>query len=400
MRSKLLVLACVLGIAASALWSQEFRGTLMGRVLDAQDAVVPNVKIQLTEVSTGAKYDTVSSTEGLYSVPFLAPGLYRVTAETTGFKRYVREGVRVSTNDRVGLDIKLELGQVIESVTVSDEAPILQTASASTGQVIDSRQIENMPMNGRTPMVLAQLAFGVIPATDPRFTRPFDNAGPAGMSMGGAPNQSNELLFDGAANTTKDGRVAYNPPVDAVAEVKVEAFQADAAYGHTGGGTVNVVMRGGTNALHGSAYWFNQVSNLTATPFFTNSASKTKANSRYNQFGINAGGPLVIPKIINGRNRVFFFFAYEGIDAMLSKPIFATVPTEAEKTGNFSALLGVGSNYTIYDPSTGVKEGTRIRRQPFSGNVIPTDRLNPIAQNYHQDLLAGDERGGQKGWLG
>ncbi|RPI16721.1 MAG: carboxypeptidase regulatory-like domain-containing protein, partial [Acidobacteriales bacterium] len=146
MRSRLLVLACALGIAASALWSQEFRGTLMGRILDAQDAVVPNVKIQLTEVSTGAKYDTVSSTEGLYSVPFLAPGLYRVTAETAGFKRYVREGVRVSTNDRVGLDIKLELGQVIESVTVSDEAPILQTASASTGQVIDSRQIENMPM--------------------------------------------------------------------------------------------------------------------------------------------------------------------------------------------------------------------------------------------------------------
>jgi hypothetical protein len=363
-------------------FAQEFRGTISGRVVDQQDALVPNVNIQLTEVSTGSKRSATADAEGMFTLPFLAPGLYEVVVEAPGFKKFVRQGVQVSTNQRLALDIRLEVGQVTESVLVSADAPILQTLTASTGQVINSRQIDNMPMNGRTPLVLAQLAFGVVPSTDPRFTRPFDNAGPAGLSMGGAPAQTNELLFDGTPDNTKDNRVAYNPPVDAVAEVKVESFQADAAYGHTAGGTVNVVMKSGTNAFHGSAYDFNQISNLAATPFFNNRSGQKKAGARYNQYGATAGGPIVIPKVLNGRNRVFFFFAFEGIDNMASKPTFATVPTAAERTGDFSALLKLGSNYQIYDPSTGVLEGSRIRRAPFAGNVIPQTSFNPIAKAY------------------
>jgi hypothetical protein len=376
------VLAVAALVGGFALWAQEFRGTLTGRVMDPQDSVVPSVKVESTEVNTGSKRATVTGGDGLYTLPFLSPGLYRVTVEAPGFKRYVNEGIQVSTNERVGLDIKLEIGQVADSVIITADSPILQTATASTGQVINSRQIDNMPLNGRTPLSLAQLAMGVVPASDPRFTRPFDNAGPAGFSSGGAPSQTNELLFDGAPDNTKDNRVAYNPPVDAVAEVKVESFQADAAYGHTGGGTVNVVMKSGSNSLHGSAYDFNQLSNLAATPFFNNSSGQTKARARYNQWGATVGGPLVIPKLIDGRNRVFFFLAYEGIDNMASKPTFATVPTAAERTGNFSALLNLGSSYQIYDPLTGAAEGARIRRQPFAGNVIPAARFNTIAKNY------------------
>src|ERR1700682_5311221 len=219
------VLCCLISAAA---WSQEFRATITGRVVDVQNAVVAGAKITITLVATGSKSETTSGSDGSYTVPFLPPGLYRVEAQGSGFKRYVRDGLDVNAGERIGLDIRLELGQLTESVTVTAEAPMLDTSSATTGQVISSNQVENMPMNGRTPLVLAQLAFGVVPNSDPKFNRPFEIAAPPGSSMGGAPPQNNELLVDGAPDTTWDLRVSYNPPVDAVQEVRVHVFEADA----------------------------------------------------------------------------------------------------------------------------------------------------------------------------
>jgi hypothetical protein len=373
----------LLGISiAASMDGQEFRSSISGRVVDAQNAVIAMAKISAVQVETGARTETVTSADGQYTLPFLPPGSYTISAEAPGFKRYVREGFQVSTNDRITLDIALEVGQLAETVTVTAEAAMLQTSTASTGQVISARHIENMPMLGRTPLVLAQLAFGVIPSRDPRFYRPFDNAGPSTFAMGGAPAGTNELLIDGSPDNTGNSRVAYNPPVDAVSEVKVETFQADAAYGHTGGGTVNVVMKGGTNSLHGALYEFNQVSRLAATQFFTNRAGLKKPVTRYNQFGANLGGPLFIPKMFDGRNRIFFYFGWEGVKDSIPAPTISTVPTAAERNGDLSALLRVGTSYQIFDPLTGAVEGTRIRRQPFAGNLIPASRLNPIAQNY------------------
>ncbi len=372
----------VLGVLAGPAGAQEYRATLSGRVLDAQQAVIPGVRVAAVQVETGARYETVTGGDGQYTLPFLPPGDYTLTAEGPGFKRYVRENVHMTTNERKALDLPLELGQLAETVTVTAQTSLLETSSASTGQVITARQIENMPMNGRTPLVLAQLAFGVTPASDPRFYRPFDNAGPSGFSMGGAPAQTNELLLDGAPDTTRNMRVAYNPPVDSVAEVKVETFMADAAYGHTAGGTVNVVLKGGTNSLHGSAYNFNQVSALAATPFFTNRAGLKKPVTRYNQYGVNAGGPVMLPKLFDGRNKLFWYFGYEGIKDSFPEPITTTVPTAAERNGDFSALAAIGANYTIYDPLTGAAEGSRIRRTAFANNTVPPARLNVIAKNY------------------
>ena len=159
-------------------------------------------------------------------------------------------------------------------------------------------------------------------------------------------------MLDGAPDTTGNNRVAYNPPVDAVSEVKVEAFQPDAAYGNTSGGTVNVVMKGGTNQFHGSLYEFNQVSALKSTPFFTNAANQKKPVTRFNQFGGSIGGPIWIPKLVNGKNKIFFFFTYEGIKQSEPEPTFTTVATAAQRNGDFSALLG--QNITIYDPNTAV----------------------------------------------
>lgn len=396
-----LAVVCV-SVFCGSLVAQEFRATITGRVLDASNAVVPNVKIVAIHTETQSKTETVTSADGEYTLTYLAPGSYRLTAESAGFKRYQRDGLALSTGQRLGLDITLEVGATTESVTVTADAPLLTTTTASTGQVITSRQIENLPMNGRTPLSLAQIAFGVTAASDPRFQRPFDNAGPSGFSMGGAPAQSNELLINGAPDNTRNGRVAYNPPVDTVSEVKVEVFQTDAAYGHTGGGTVNVVMKGGTNSFHGSAYEFNQVSALAGTPFFINRAGQKKVVSRYNQWGVTAGGPVFIPKLYDGRDKLFVFVAYEGIKDAQPESLTSTVPTAAERRGDFSQLLTVGSNYQLYNPFAAAREGSRVRRQPFVGNVIPTALLNPIALKYLEYYPAPNQPGradGQDNYL-
>jgi len=382
---------CLVLCLAQGLFGQEFRSTITGRITDAQSAAVPGAKVTVTLLSTGAKTETASGPDGLYTIPFLAPGAYRVEAEAQGFKRYVRESFEAATGERAGLDIQLEIGAVSETVNVTSEASLLETTTGTVGQVIGSSQVENMPLNGRTPLVLAQLALGVVPNSDPKFNRPFDNAGPSGFSMGGAPAQSNELLIDGAPDTTGNLRVAYNPPVDAVDEVRVHAFESDAAYGHTGGGTANVVLKSGTNTLHGSAYEFNQTSALAATPFFTNAAGLRNPVTRYNQWGFSAGGPLSIPKVYNGRNRVFWFFAWEDINDSFPEPLTTTVPTAAERNGDLSALLDPvvaqksHSDYRVFDPLTAVATTDgHIRRQALPGNIIPPSRISAIAKNYLQ----------------
>ncbi|MDX2268592.1 MAG: carboxypeptidase regulatory-like domain-containing protein [Bryobacter sp.] len=368
----------VLLLAVSA-FTQEFRSTLSGRVTDPSGAAVPNAIVSVVESNTGSRSEVRSSAEGEYTLPFLAPGTYSLSVEAQGFKKYTQSGLTIGTNQRLAQDVALQVGSQTDTVTVEADVPLLSTATASVGQVINSQQIQNMPMNGRTALTLSQLAFGVTPSSDPRFTRPFDNAGPSGFSMGGGQGQSNELLLDGAPDMTRNRRVAFNPPVDAVAEVKVEAFQPDAAYGNTAGGTVNVVMKGGSNDFHGSLYEFNQVSALKATPFFTNANNQTKPVTRFNQYGFSAGGPVWIPKVFNGRNKLFWFMTYEGIRQSEPEPTFSTVPTAAQRQGDFSGLSGLG--VTIYDPNTGVLSNGVTTRQPFPGNRIPANRISPIAQN-------------------
>src|ERR1051326_9028407 len=376
------VLFLLLAFSISIACAQEFRATLTGRVMDAQSVVIPGVKITAINQDTVSKSETTSGVDGQYTIPFLAPGRYTLTAEFQGFKKCLRQNFQLSTGEREALDITMEIGLVTESVSITADAPLLETATATTGQVISQRQVENMPMNGRTPLVLAQLAMGVVPNSDPKFNRPFDNAGPSGFSMGGAPSQSNELLIDGAPDTTGNLRVAYNPPVDSEQEVRVHAFEADAAYGHTGGGTANVVLKGGTNQLHGTAYEFNQTSALAATPFFLNRGGQKNPVTRFNQWGVNAGAPLWIPKVFNGRNKVFWYFAWEGINDSFPEPLTESLPTAAEGAGDFSALLKVGSSYQLYDAFSGVAQGSRVSPSPLTGNVIPKSRLSPIAQAY------------------
>src|SRR2546422_987810 len=273
---------------SAALAAQEFRGTFSGAVTDAQGAAVGKAKIVATETRTGAKSETVSEASGAYTIPFLAPGEYAITAEAPGFKKSVRQGLTLGMGEHPVIEIRMEVGAVSEAVTVMADSPLIEAANGSVGQVITSDEVEDFPVNGRTPLMLAQLALGVISTVEPGVqVRPFDNNTPASFSLGGASAGTNELLYNGAPNAAFRNQIAYSPPQDAVMQVRVTAFEADASFGHTGGGTANQITKSGTNAFHGSVYEFFQHSDLAANQFFYNARGVPRPIYRYNQYGLS-----------------------------------------------------------------------------------------------------------------
>jgi hypothetical protein len=373
--------------AALTLSAQEFRGTLNGRVTDPAGLGVPNVKIVITKTDTNTRSETVSGADGNYTMPFLAPGPYAVTAETAGFKTYSHSGIDIGTNQRVTVDIALEIGSSSDQVTVTAEAPLLTTATASSGQVITTREVENLPMNGNTPLALARNALGVIPKQKHLLNevKPYDTSSAVDISLGGANAGSNEYLLDGVPNMSSAARAgAFSPSMEAVDEVKVDLYQSDAAYGDTLGGTVNITTKSGTNLYHGSVYEFNQTSALAANQFFLNAAGIPATVTRSNQYGGAIGGPIRVPKVVNGKDKLFFFLAYEGFKDSTPGTFTSAVPTAAERNGDFSALLAAGSGFQLYDPNTAVLSGGKITRQPLPGNVIPSARISSIAKAYLQ----------------
>ena len=364
-------------------YAQEYRATLTGRVTDEQGGVLPGVTVTATHADTGTTSEAVTDGRGNYTFAFLPPGGYIVTAELEGFRRLVKEGVPLNAGQRVTADLELEVGNLAESVTVRAESALLSTGTASVGVVVESEQIDNLPMSGRAPSSLVKLSAGVMDATNPALnTRPFDNHGTSNFSMGGGQNLTNEMLLDGGPNMAGDRRVSYNPPADIVQEVKVETFQSDAAYGNTAGGTVNIVTKSGTNDFRGSVNWFTQPSGLFGTNYFTKRAGGEAPPFKYNQGGFTAGGPVIIPGLVNTRNRVFWIMSYDNIRNTVLTPVLTTVPSAAMRNGDFSELLALGEGYRIFDPSTAVVSGSRRVREPFPNNTIPANRIDPIARNY------------------
>src|ERR1039457_3659755 len=376
------VLALVFLFLPSFLSAQEFRGSFSGTVTDAGGSNVPNAQIAATETNTGTKSSTVSNSGGQYTLPFLSPGTYTITAELPGFKRYSREKVQLGAGDHQVNDIHLEIGDVTTTVNVTAEAPQLNTENASVGQAITTKEVADLPLNGRTPLVLASLSIGVLATGQPSLIHPFDSAAAAGWSIGGTPAQVNEILINGSPDATWDGRLAYSPPADAVEEVRTKAFDTDAAFGHTGGGTINQVLKSGGNSLHGSLSEFNQPNTLSANNFFNNQKGLKNSVTHYNQYTITAGGPVWIPKVFNGRNKLFWFFAYEGLPDSQPNSTPLTVPTDDEKKGDFSALLKLGTKYQLYNPFSGTLTGTTVNRTPIAGNIIPANLLSSINANY------------------
>jgi hypothetical protein len=367
---------------ASFLFAQEFRATVTGHVTDASGAVLPKASVQVINIETNETAALVTNNQGIYSAPFLKPGAYRVTAEAAGFKKYIRDKVILNVGDSIGLDITMEVGQASESLTVTGESLSLETENADHGLVIDQKRVTELPLNARNPFMLAILAPGVNFNGNQIYQRPFDNGAIADWTVNGGLDRKNEFLLDGAPNNAQAGgnNIAYVPPVDSVQEFKVQTNSFDAQYGKSSGGIMNVSLKSGTNQFHGTGYEFMRRNGLDANSFQNNAAGVAKSGHFLDQYGGSIGGPIIFPKIYNGRNKSFFFFNYEGYREGTPTPLTLSVPQPEWLNGDFSKLVdSQGRKITIYDPMNAVtnSDGT-VTRQPFAGNIIPANRINAV----------------------
>ena len=392
MKWRVFLLAAGFGLLSccSAL-AQEVRSTLTGHVSDSTGARVPGAAIAVRNMDTGAVTNVHSNAAGDYTVPFLQPGQYEVTASESGFKAYRHVGLLLMTEQTLTENITLDVGSVSQTVTVSGEGALVDTATAETGQTLTAKEVEDLPSNGRSPLGFARDEYGVVSKGkhSQSQTRPFDNSAADDFSLGGGNSASNELLMNGVPNMQDSSRTAgFSPQLDSVDAVHVDEFTSDASFGDTSGGVVNITTKPGTNEFHGSASEYYSGSRpLTAEPYFTSPGAKVPS-THFNQFGGAIGGPVYIPHVFNGHNRAFFEYAFEGYIGTLPATTIASVPTQAERQGDFSALLGISPSYQLYNPyqaTATTKNGkTTYTRAPIPGNVFANAGLSvdPVAAKY------------------
>jgi hypothetical protein len=390
------VLALMTVRAASA---QETRATILGQVRDSSGAVVPTAAVKVTNVATNVSMETKTNPEGQYVLPFLVPGTYSITAGAPGFKTSLRENIELRMSDRMQLDLNLEIGSLSEQVEVKAEQPLLQAANANLGQVMDTRRVAELPIAHGSAFSLIYLSPGVLDTYQAGNMRQSPDAlqviAGQGLMMGGSPGNTADFTMDGIPNTqTNWGNSILNlPPIDAVGEFKVEtAF--DASQGHTSGVIMNFSLKGGTNQPHGTAYIFLREPSWNANDFQSNKYGLPRSEFTYKRWGASSTGPIYIPKVYDGRNRSFYSYSFEYYDAGTPDGFLGSVPTPKEATGDFSALLAIGPQYQIYDPSTiTAAGGGRFSIKPFTGNIIPPSRISPIATAILKHFPAPNAQG-------
>ncbi|MCU0246426.1 MAG: TonB-dependent receptor [Bryobacter sp.] len=362
-------------------------GTITGTVSDGTGSRVPGVEVTATQVNTNLTFKAKSSEDGTYVVPNLPVGPYTLTAVAQGFKTFKRSDLVLEVSQRLRVDVTLELGALTESVTVSGEPPRVQTEESALGTSVERQRIEQLPMNGRNVFSLARLVAGVQPRN--YNDQGFADAGNQGFSQirfNGGPVYGNQIFLDGGANTAPvHGEVSVVPMADAVEEFRVETNALKAEHGQNNGGVINVVSKAGTNQYHGTLYHFFRNDALDARNAFVtqpDNAGRLKPVLRYNQFGGTLGGPVQIPKVYDGKNRTFFFFGYEQYRYRNAAIRRGTVPTPAERNGDFSNTRdGSGTLIPIYDPNTtrANPAGSGFVRDLMPGNVLPRARLDALA---------------------
>lgn len=362
--------------------AQEFRATVSGIVTDPAGARVPGATVAVTNIETNEEIRTTTTATGAYTIPLIRPGKYTLSAEATGFKKHVREGLELQIGQNAGLNITLEVGQITESVNVSAEAPLVESTSANRGGVIDTQRIHELPINGRNPFLLGAMIAGVNFHGAAIWQRPFDNGAIADWTINGGQQRGTEFLLDGAPNNAQMGgnNIAYVPPVDSVQEFKIFTNTYDAQYGHTNGGIVNVSTKSGTNELHGAVYGFWKRPDWQANLFQNNAYSRPRPSTVLNIHGFQVAGPVVVPKVFDGRNKLFFMINYEDYYEEWPQPLQRSVPAPEFLQGDFSKLVDAqGRQIRIFDPLT-ANAGNNYTRTPFAGNIIPAGRISPIAQ--------------------
>jgi len=387
--------------AALALFAQGERGTFNGTVTDPSGAAVAGAAVRIVNPETGVEFNTVANDAGVYRMPSLPPGTYRITVTAPGFKSAIRDNIALQVAQTLSLDFGLEVGSNAEQITVSAESPLLETGTAEIGSYVSKKEFDSWPITvGDGRRQIQQFIFTALPGT----------AGSTWQgSINGGQQYSHEILIDGIAIGRMDlaggANNEFSPSAESISEFKLQTGTTSAQY--TGGQTAvsNFATKSGTNELHGSLYYYGQNDALRANSFNSNASGVKRQPFKQHNYGYSVGGPVYLPKIYNGKNRTFFYHNVERTKLKdYSQSGFVTLPTPAFKKGDFSSLLnggftGNGSSGTsvgtdadgkpvvfgaIYDPSTTRQVGNAWVRDVFPGNIIPVNRFSPVASKILQ----------------
>ena len=359
-------------------FSQSSDAVLVGIVQDSTGAALPESSVTAVNTATGVSRQVAANESGAWQIGPLVPGTYELRISRTGFKTAVRTGVVLQTGATLKIDVALDLGDVSERIEVTAAAPMLQTQEASVGGVITTQQLERIPVNGRNYTRLLVLMPGT---SDIRRSQGRgDLSGTQMVSVNGQRTQDNNYSIDGVDNNMMFmNSPGGSPPMDAIQEFRV-ATGNSAEYGRSAGASVNLSIKSGSRDIHGSVYEYLRNDKFDANTFFANRQGQGKIPFRQNQYGVAVGGPVVLPKIYNGRDKTFWFFSWEGFRWRRGQTAQNNVPTAAMRTGDFSGL-----STTIYDPQTG---------QPFAGNIIPPNRISPSSRLLMDKLMPLPNRPG------
>lgn len=359
-------------------FTQDFRAIISGDVTDATGAAVPGVKIMVESLERKLTYEATTNDAGRYVTQFLPPGNYSMRFEKEGFKSARRDRLTLSGVDRVKVDIRLELGAVADSVTVTSESDLLQTETAVRSGTIGQKFITDVPASGRNLFQFQYTLPGVTKNSNYWGSfelYAFGNIN--GVSINGGRSGENEVLIDGISSTRPSRSASFAPALNAVQEVSIVTNTYDAQYGRVGGGTTSINLKSGTNQLHGELYEFLKNDKLQANGRSRNSAGIRRPPFKNNTYGFTVDGPVYIPKLFDGRNKLFFVLSLESLRERNPQTQLWTVPTAEQRQGDFSQLVNNARQpILIHDPLAPLAPGVR---QPFAGNRIPQNRLNPVA---------------------
>lgn len=370
--------------------AQQQTAEITGTVSDTTGAIIPGAIVVIAEPTRGIQITVHTDARGGYVAPLLPPGSdYEVKVSRAGFQTAVRNGITLVVSQVARIDIALRLGQVAQTVTVSGAPPLLDTETSSVGQVIPAHTISNLALNGRSTFRLIQLTPGVT------FNRaangifgdvPTNTTFDTDLSINGERAQSNEFLIDGVPSTAGFfNQITTIPTVDDTQEFKVQSDNQSAEYGRFAGGVVNVITKSGSNQYHGNVFEFLRNSALDANEYFNKGAGLNIPPFKMNQYGVAAGGPVTLPRLYDGHNKTFFFVSYQGTSRIQGVTFKTTVPTAAERQGDFSGLLNAaGKPITIYNPFSTQPDPNhpgQYIRSAFDGNKITPNFFDPVAQN-------------------
>lgn len=412
MRSPLFLSGVLISLISFAAYGQETRSMLFGRVLDPQGSVIIGASVTVRNAETGVTLHYQTNQTGYYEANLLLPGNYEIIAEMAGFKKLVRRGIQLPVSSRIEITLPLEVGGVTESVSITADAPLLETNAVSSGRVLDNKTVMELPVMGNSALLLVKLTPGIQYGGVNNYLALHSNVGASDYNVNGNIG-GNSWTLDGSPNTGPSRRTAYLPYTDAVAEFKVETNNFDASIGQSSGGAISMISKSGTNDFHGTATWQHWQQRWQGTPFFVKQQYYRRINEaeaagntalanqlrntdkqptgRSNNWGASGGGPLILPKLFNGKNRLFWFFTYNAFKDVKVEDAAnfnRTVPTLGAREGDLSDMLALPNSvrYVIHDPATTRSDPARtghVIRTPFAGNVIPKSRFaNPAYDKY------------------